>query len=739
MPQVIAAYVATYAVTAYAALSYTAIYAVTYAATVYAMNAAFAAISKQQGKSGRGSGMEVAVIDSSADGRVIYGSPRVAGVHVIPALCSGIDGDVLHMCQALAVHEVDSFGDWYLDDSAITQAEITAITGSANDGVVTGSSKFENNAWLRGYTGTTTQNVDFILNAAFASSFDATFRGRGITYLAAAFKWGKGKVYTGGIPNVSVIVNGKKCYDPRLDASPGAAPTNPAFAATTTNPALIWADYKTNTIYGQKVDAADIDWTCVVNAANVCDALVAIPSATTQKRYTFSGVMSTAADTTDNEKSIIDSMMGKMAFSAGLWRIFAGAWRSPEFSIAKEDWVSIGSIQTTASRNDSRFNGVVVYHVDSSRKWQRVEAYRRYNDTYKSADAGERIWIELDQPFCMSGLEAQRKGEFMLRQSRNGVKIVGTLPPRFMKLRSWDNVTVTFAELGWASKTFTVSSCSPRPDGAVDVTLTEEQDTDWTDLIEAEYNAPSISSVPAINPTTPSAPTMAITSNIGGTLTFNIDEPVTRPTGTNYQIIRSLVSSNAAVGTVIYDGVTRFITLSSPTSANYYWARAYANSYYSPYYPTTTGLTAIASGMNAGQAVPNAFTYVTMANCTATQTFSKGGIALYASEMGRIDFPQQSDDADVIITATFRAGLGNFNLTNRIGIQFVTGVTSSYQSTIFQPNGGTTTDPRPGTIQHIFQYSRTNSAYALLFWDAASGPNSVVIDNVSLTGEFIKR
>jgi hypothetical protein len=65
-------------------------------------------------------------------------------------------------------------------------------------------------------------------------------------------------------------------------------------------------------------------------------------------------------------------------------------------------------------------------------------------------------------------------------------------------------------------------------------------------------------------------------------------------------------------------------------------------------------------------------------------------------------------------------------------------VTSSYQSTVLIPNGGSTSDLRPTTIQHLFQYTRANSAYAVLYWDAASGPNSVVIDNVSMRGEFIK-
>jgi hypothetical protein len=245
--------------------------------------------------------------------------------------------------------------------------------------------------------------------------------------------------------------------------------------------------------------------------------------------------------------------------------------------------------------------------------------------------------------------------------------------------------------------------------------------------------------IPTTNPTRPSVPTLSIAHTINGTISFELAEPVVRPLGTRYQIIRSTVSTNADVGTVVFDGDTRRVDLVCPASNHWYFGRAHANSLFSAYSPNTLGLLAAASGFNAGQIAPSAVTYVTMANCGATQTFSKGGIAFYASEMGRVTFPPQDDDAEVIVTATFRAGIGNFHTTNRIGLQFVTGVTSSYLGPVLFPNGGSTTDLRPSTLQAVFPYSRTNSAYALLYWDAASGPNSVVIDQVSLAGEFIKR
>src|SRR5690349_9816097 len=80
----------------------TIVRATTYAATVFAMAKAQEALERATGKSSAGTGLEVAVVDSAADARVIYGTIRVSGVNVIPPLASGNDGDIIHQVLALA-------------------------------------------------------------------------------------------------------------------------------------------------------------------------------------------------------------------------------------------------------------------------------------------------------------------------------------------------------------------------------------------------------------------------------------------------------------------------------------------------------------------------------------------------------------------------------------------------------------------------------------------------------------
>jgi hypothetical protein len=187
------------------------------------------------------------------------------------------------------------------------------------------------------------------------------------------------------------------------------------------------------------------------------------------------------------------------------------------------------------------------------------------------------------------------------------------------------------------------------------------------------------------------------------------------------------VSSNAAAGTPIYDGVSQVVDYPSAPGTFYYFSQAYANSYTGLYSPNTTGLAA------------NAYvTNVTQVNCTVSQTFSKGGAALFAAEMGRVDFAPTSASALVSVTATFRAGIGNVFGTNGVYVQFATGVTSLYGTPTIQNGGALTTDMRPTQITGVFTYSANNSAYVGLYWDTTSGPNSFAFDNVAIRTEFIR-
>jgi hypothetical protein len=63
-----------------------------------------------------------------------------------------------------------------------------------------------------------------------------------------------------------------------------------------------------------------------------------------------------------------------------------------------------------------------------------------------------------------------------------------------------------------------------------------------------------------------------------------------QPLGTEFQIIRSTNSANAAVGTVVWRGIASPVALVSPSSRHWYYVKAAANSAFSPYVPNTFGI-----------------------------------------------------------------------------------------------------------------------------------------------------
>jgi hypothetical protein len=233
--------------------------------------------------------------------------------------------------------------------------------------------------------------------------------------------------------------------------------------------------------------------------------------------------------------------------------------------------------------------------------------------------------------------------------------------------------------------------------------------------------------LPVSNPTTPTEPALSVDNVVAGTLRFTLADPVVRPVGTRFQIIQSAVSTDAAAGTVVYDGLTQVIDLPVLQVQRFYFGRAYCNSFFSAFSPNTHGLAGASFGTDVFQT-----------NLVVAQTFSKGPGIFLGQELARVDYEPAFADAKVSVTATFRAGRGNIFGTNAVYLRYLTGVTSIYIASSSMPNGGSTTDPLPTALTGVFSYTAGNSAAVQLLWDTTSGANSMVIDRVAIRTEFIR-
>jgi len=390
-------------------------------------------------------------------------------------------------------------------------------------------------------------------------------------------------------------MQGAKLYDPRLDSTNGGTGTqrytDPTTWTYSTNPALCTAWYLMSSLGGEYSAATEIDWSLVAAAANICDTLVSVPTGT-QKRYTCNGLLLVTDKFEDNLQRCIGAMMGRITWRGGKWRMYAGAWTTPVETIDRADFIGAINFESVQPRSEGRWNGARAYYVDPDRNYQRVECYPRVSPTYYTADGSERIWIELEQPLCNNEFEAQRKAEFILRQSRNNIRILGKLGPKWQRLALWETVYVDWPEVGFNDKTCRVINYTLNPDGSVDVILSEESSTDWTDLASGEYNSVSIATFTTTNPKPLAPATLNVTGDYNAIqVNWTLVTSSTPLPNQSAELWEGNSQYLDASYTLVWEGSGQSVTRPKDTGSYYYYKvrNKIPGGYYSDYTPSTGG------------------------------------------------------------------------------------------------------------------------------------------------------
>jgi len=576
---------------------------------------------------------DVEYSDTVAPRRIVYGENKISGMNVIPAIVTGSKGEYLHQVLALVGHEVNAINTVYFNDEALT------LNGSGD--VTAGS--FSGKASVRKYTGTSTQTVDSILNAAI-TEWDSEHRGRGIAYLALRYTFDQ-EVYRNGKPDVTCIVQGKKCYDPRLDTSPGANPTNSSYAAYTTNPALCLADYLMAS-YGLSEDGSRVDWASVVTAANICDENVAIPGSTTQKRYTCNLVLEATAEFENNIQALTQAMIGACYYSGGKWRMAAGAWSSSAFSITEDDIVGQVTVQTAQSRKrEGYYNAVRGQFVDKDRNYQPVEFEPILNSTYESED-GERIYTEVAFPACNNQYEAQRNAIILSRQSRRQKTVQVVCSLNAYKIRPFETGTVTIAEVGWTNQSVRCIGWKFRPEPAIELTLIEASSTDYSDPSTGTYVTPA--SVVISDPATysPGSPQSFTATQEIESILLSWAAPSNSVPGILYRVFQYTASTPFSSATQIYEGAdTQLRVPRTDTATRYFWVQSYYGVTGGTSDPTPSG-----SGLSSSGKIATLNGYLTN-EATLVPADSSGTVSSYADAVGL--FKLFSGPTDVTASTTF--------------------------------------------------------------------------------------
>lgn len=588
---------------------------------------------------------DVEYSDTMASRRILYGENKVSGMNVIPPLVTGTEGAFLHQVLALAGHEVNAIGDVFFNKEQLT------LDGSGN---VTGGT-FGGKGSVRKYLGTSTQTADSILSGAL-SEWTSDHRGRGIAYLAIRYQYDT-EVYRSGKPDVTCIVQGKKVYDPRLDTSPGANPTDATYAAYSTNPALCLADYLIAS-YGLSESAARVDWSLVVAAANICDEDVNIPGSATQKRFTCNLVLDAVSAFETNIEALALAMMGTCYYSGGKWRMYAGAWSSSAFTLTADNVIGELSIQTAASRkSDGYYNAVRGRFIDKDRDYQPLEFEPILNSTYESED-GERIYTEVDFPACNNQYEAQRNAIILSKQSRRQKTVTVVCDFSAYKIRPWETGTATIAEVGWSSQPVRCVGWKFRPEPAVELTLQEVASTDYDDPNPLDYVTPA--SVSVTNPAAykPGSPQSFTATQEIESILLQWQAPTNTIAGILYQVFEHSAATPFSSAVKIYEGAdTQLRVPRTDTNTRYFWVRSF-------YRPSNgfSNETPSGNGLSSSGRAATISGYLTNEAITL-EADSAGTISDYSKAVGF--FKVFSGTTDVTSSATF-AEVSETNVTGDI-------------------------------------------------------------------------
>ncbi len=509
---------------------------------------------------------------------IIYGQIRTSGMNVIPAWTSGDGNKFLHQVIAIAGHEVEDITDVYFNQDTIADADIGSITGALTDGAVGGSGTYEGVAWIRRYLGTSGQTADYILDTAF-TAWTSNHRGRGVAYVATQFQVDE-DAYQTGQPQQSFLVKGKKCYDPRLDTSPGANPTNASYIAYTTNPALCLADYLTDTNVGCKIPTTKIDWDLVVAAANECDETVSVPNPpSTQKRYTCNVrifVATTPAERRDNIVLLASAMMGYVNFQGGKYRMYAGAAQSSDYTLTDDDLVGGVSVTTEISA-DKKYNYVPGQFYDASRNYQLLPFEPRSNSTYETNDGGRKE-REVEFPACTNQYEVQRNAIIILKRSRRKLEISGRWGPTAYKVRPGKVGRLTLNEWGIVNQLVRCQSWKMLPDWTFECTFIDELASDWDDPAVGDYTVPTSSVGPTHGDFVPAPPENFTATPVVDGILFQWEPPPNAVVGTLYTIYEYTSATPFSSATAVASNLTGTsrTVIKSDTTTRYYWVTAKA-------------------------------------------------------------------------------------------------------------------------------------------------------------------
>jgi len=393
-------------------------------------------------------GRDITGFDPTGNWQIIYGRALVGGT--VTFISSGTNNEYLHLVVTVAGHEIDAIEKLYLDDQEVifgASPDARWSTGIYDPRTNT-TRTADTKVFMAVNNGNPSNPAISDLIAQLPTKWTSNHKQTGRAHVYIILKW-DAVLFPNGIPEISFLVRGRKCFDPRTGTT-----------GWTQNAALQILDYLTNTQFGLGVPIAECEIASGVagswrTAADICDESVAILSGGTEARYTGNGYFEIGNSHQTNIETLTSAMAGSITFSGGKYRCWPARWTSPVLTITEADVLEDISVQSKISRRDN-FNSVAGTYVNPKARYEEADFPAVSSTLYVTQDEGIRITEDIQLPFTTSSATAQRIAKIHLERIRQSITVdlVGKIS--LLRVEVGETVELTWARLGWNAKTFEV-------------------------------------------------------------------------------------------------------------------------------------------------------------------------------------------------------------------------------------------------------------------------------------------
>ena len=451
---------------------------------------------------------------------VVYGKRQV-GVARVFVESSGTDNTYLYMAGVLCEgggNGIESIDEIYVNDKLVTWS------GALTDQTVRTVNSTDTNYYKDGESLISVQSFYGLDNQPVSSLLDestnwgSNHKLSGVAYLALKFKWNQDAFNS--LPEVKVVLKGKKVYDPRLDSTKGGSGSHRQDTASTwtysANSSLCLLDYLRNTRYGKALpnSSFETNYDSFKTSADLCDTNVTPYSGGTDiNLFETNIVLDTEQKLIDNVRELLNPMRAIFTYTQGKYFLIIENTGSSQLSLTSDN--IIGGIKIFGEKKNNKYNRVIGTFVNPDKEWQEdTVSFPPADDSGLPAEdqyatlLAQDNGTNLEGNFSFQGItnpyQAEELCEIVLKRSRNALAVEVMCTSEALNLTIGDLVDLTYTTGGFSSKLFRVYGLTINSDSTVSLKLIEHQDNFYTWSEKAE--APTIADTTLPNPNSVSAP-----------------------------------------------------------------------------------------------------------------------------------------------------------------------------------------------------------------------------------------